>query len=91
MANPADRAYTALHRAEDKIEPRMARAIRLAAERLREKIPMADLEDALERGDYHAAGDLIERIDFADAYLPSAEILKETVMRGGKIAAKETP
>jgi hypothetical protein len=89
MATAADRAYTALHTAEDKIEPRMARAIRLAAERLKQKLPMAELEDALERGDYRAAGELIERIDFADAYKPSAEIVRESVFRGGKIAAKE--
>ena len=83
------REYRAIHRAADKIEPRMARAIRVASQRLKDKIPMAELEDALERGDYHAAGNLIETIDFADAYLPSAEIVKESVLRGGKIAAKD--
>jgi hypothetical protein len=87
LANP-DRAYTRLHKEADKIEPRMARAIRVASERLKERLPMKELEDALERMDYRAAANLIETIDFADAYLPSSEIVKDAVLRGGKIAEK---
>jgi len=81
--------YRAVHRASDRIEPRMAKAIALAAERLRSRLPLNKLEEALERKDLRAAGNIVSRIDFADAYLPSAEILKEAIVKGGKVAAAE--
>jgi hypothetical protein len=81
--------YRAVHRASDKIEPRMARAIELAAERLRSRLPMHELEDAIERKDLRHVNDIIAQFDFADAYVPSSEILQESVTRGGKIADEE--
>lgn len=81
--------YRAVHRAADRIEPRMAKAIVLAAQRLRARLPLGKLEEALDRKDLRSAGNIVSRIDFADAYLPSAEILKEAIVKGGKVAAAE--
>jgi hypothetical protein len=82
--------YRKIHAAGDKIEPRMARAVVLAADRVRERLPMRELERAIVRKDLRAFDDVLNAIDFPDAYLPSAEILKETVVRGGKVADTET-
>jgi hypothetical protein len=67
----------------------MAKAIVLAAQRLRARLPLGKLEEALDRKDLRSAGNIVSRIDFADAYLPSAEILKEAIVKGGKVAAAE--
>ena len=83
------REYRAAHRAADKIEPRMARAVLVAATRLRSRIPISAIEDALESGDLRLAGDILTRVDFDDAYLPSSDIIKETVIKGGKIADRD--
>lgn len=81
--------YRAVHRASDKIEPRMARAIEIAATRLRERLPYRQLESAIERKDIRKANAILNQINFEDAFLPSAEILKESLIRGGKIADEE--
>jgi hypothetical protein len=84
-----NRDFRPIHRASDKIEPRMARAIQLASERLRSRIPLRKIEDALESKDTRRAYEIVSQFDFEDAYLPSSEILHETVIRGGKIADEE--
>jgi len=67
----------------------MARAVLVAATRLRSRIPISAIEDALESGDLRLAGDILTRVDFDDAYLPSSDIIKETVIKGGKIADRD--
>jgi hypothetical protein len=83
------RAYRPVHKASDKIEPRLARAFIVASERLRERIPFRQIEDALAAGDIRRANNILTRFPFEDAYLPSAEILKESVLKGAKIASEE--
>jgi hypothetical protein len=68
----------------------MARAIQVAADRIRERLPYARIEEALTKRDARSALATLEGFDMADAYLPSAEILKEAVVKGGKVAAEET-
>jgi hypothetical protein len=84
------RAYRTVHRVEDTIEPRMMRAIELANARLRESIPYSLIESALEQGDLRKANAILMHINFEDPYVPSAAILKDSVIRGGKVADEET-
>jgi hypothetical protein len=80
--------YRKIHAASNKIEPRMARALQVAADRVRARIPFRQIEDALMRKDKRGALALLAEVDVADAYLPSAEIVKEAVVTGGKVASK---
>lgn len=74
-----------VHPIADRMEPRVERALDGAFERMRERLPMEALTEALARGDARKAGELIDGVDFADALTPAAEILKDTFTRGGKV------
>jgi hypothetical protein len=78
--------YRKIHATSNKIEPRMARAIKVAADRVRERIPFREIEEAIWRKDLREVRALLGGIDVADAYEPSAEIVREAVVTGGKIA-----
>lgn len=78
-----------IHAVADKMEVRVARALDGAFTRMRSRVPIAQIEAALERGDARMAGELIDRTNFADALEPTAEILKDTFVRGGKVGAEE--
>lgn len=86
---PDNRAYTLANRHADKVEPRVARAIVRAGIRLRPRIPVNALTEALEAGDFPAAQRLLDGVDVADAYQPAAAIVAETVVKGAKLAVPE--
>jgi hypothetical protein len=78
-----------VHPIADRVEPRVARALGQAFERMRSRVPVGQLERALARGDLRAAGVLIDAADFEDALEPAAQILADAVIRGGKAGAEE--
>ena len=78
-----------VHPIADRTEPRVIRALGAAFERLRERVPVSELERAFARGDARMAGAVIDRIDVADALAPVAEILRDAFARGGKVGAEE--
>lgn len=78
-----------LIQAADRTEARVSRTLGPAFEKMRAKIPLEALEKALARGDARIAGQLIDRMDFADPLQPAGEILKDAVTRGGKIGAED--
>jgi hypothetical protein len=81
-------AYREVHAAAGKIEPRMARALKVAADRVRSRVPFRQIEEALWRRDARAARALLDAVDVEDAYLPSAEIVRGAVVTGGKVASR---
>lgn len=80
--------YRKIHTAADKIEPRLARALRVAAERVRSRIPFRQIEEALWRKDVRTVRALLAAVDVRDAYLPSSEIVREAVVTGGKVVTE---
>ena len=75
-----------IHDVADKIEPRMARAYVLSTERLRESISINELALALSMGNVKAAIKIASR-EVESVMLPMGTIVKDTVLRGGKIGA----
>ncbi len=73
----------------DRTEPRVGRAYGTAVERLRGRVPVGALERVLARGDARLARELIDKIDVEDALEPVAEIIKDTLARGGRVGAEE--
>jgi hypothetical protein len=81
--------YREIHKAGDAIEPRAARAFMLALARLRARVPVGEIADRIKAGDMRAVDEIITRLDIEDAFQPAAEIVRDAVLRGGKIAAEE--
>lgn len=67
----------------------MARAVRRSAERLRRRLPMDRLEDALASGDVRQVDALLDEVDWADAYEPGAAIIRDAFVRGGRIGVED--
>jgi hypothetical protein len=84
-----NREDRAIHHAADKIEPRLAKAIVLSMERLKRQIPFRQIEDALEQKDLRQVKRLLSEVDYIDVCLPSAEIILDTVIKGGKVSDEE--
>jgi hypothetical protein len=78
--------FTAVHRVADRVEPRLARAMRAAVERIRSRVPLESLADAIADGHQHRAAALVEQIDIEDALQPSALIVRDAFARGEKLA-----
>jgi len=85
-----DPDYLEIHRAADRIEPRMRRAVIKAAAALGARIPMEALTVALE-GDnpLQAARLVLLGLDEADAYVPLGRIVADTVIKGAKLAVDD--
>jgi len=79
----------ALLDAADKIEARLARAFVLAMQRLRSRIPLEALARAISGADVRAASTVIDSFDVEDALEPSAEILRDAFLKGGKVGAED--
>ena len=79
----------ALLDAADKIEARLARAIALAMQRLRSRIPLEVLARAISSADARMAANAIGLIDVEDVLKPSGEILRDAFMKGGKVGAQD--
>jgi len=85
-----DPDYLEIHRAADRIEPRISRAIVRAGHALASRVPMEELTIALE-GDnpLQAARLVMARLDVADAYAPAGRIVSDTVIKGDKLAVDD--
>lgn len=81
--------FRRVHGVSDRIELRMAKAVRVAADRVRERVPFRKIEEALSWNDLRAVTSILAEVDVADAYLPSAEIVREAFVKGGKVAAED--
>jgi hypothetical protein len=80
-------AYQAIHGAADSIEPRLARAFQRSADRMRSRISLAKLEDALASGRVDRVMALVDGAGLDDALAPVAEILRDSFLRGGRLGA----
>ncbi len=78
-----------IHRAADRIEPRVARSVVKAAGVLRARVPVEALTEALEAGDVAEAARIMEAVDVEDAYVPMGRIIGDAVVVGGRIGAAE--
>ena len=80
-----------VHDIADRIEPRVAKALGLAFLRLRDRLPLGEIEAALARNDARVAGELIDGLDVEDVLEPVAGILEDALDRGGKTGMQELP
>ncbi len=87
MPRPAE--FRAIHAQADRIEPRLARAIRKAQLRMSERVPIQLLADAIAARDPRTAARLIDEIDIEDALAPTEQILRDAFVKGGKTIARE--
>lgn len=81
--------YKALHDAADRIEPRLARALERALLKLRESVSINELAMMLAMGDVKGALRLLDKERVKDALSPSGTIVKEAVLKGGRLGADE--
>jgi hypothetical protein len=79
----------ALLESADKIEARLARALVLAMQRLRDRLPLEALERAVSAGDVRYASMVVDTIDVEDVLEPSGEILRDAFLKGGKLGAED--
>ena len=78
-----------LHNIADRIEPRLVRALLRAVRRLQNGIPLEALAERIAAKDVAGAMKLIKDTEMEKALSPSGEIVRETVMRGGRFGAEE--
>ncbi len=79
----------AAHAVADRTEPRLSRAVRTAVERMRASVSINDLAMALHAKDVKRALALLSPAVVKDALLPAGTIVKEAVMRGGRLGAEQ--
>lgn len=70
----------------DRFEPRVARAIKRAAYKLRLNIRIDLLTIAIANKDVRAA--MASLPDISDSYTPVGDIIKDAVLRGGRVSEK---
>ena len=78
-----------LHNMADRIEPRLVRAILKAVEKWQDAISIEALAERIAAKDVAGAMKLIRDADIENALEPAGEIIRETVMRGGRFGAQE--
>jgi hypothetical protein len=83
---PAD--YRAVHAEADRFEPRLARALRRSIEKLRERVSINALAMALHARDARTAVALLKQAIVADVLSPAGTIIRDAVLRGGKVGAE---
>ncbi len=81
--------FRAVHEQADRIEPRLARALGKATDRMRSLIPFAPLAEAIAARDERGAARIIAEMDIEDTLVPSEQILRDAFLKGGKTIAKE--
>lgn len=81
------REYQPVHAEADKFEPRLARALDRAAERMRETMSINALAIAIAGKDVRAAMAQLPAAAVEDALRPVATITRDAVLRGGRVAA----
>jgi len=81
--------FRAVHEQADRIEPRLARAIEKANDRMSSRVPVAALADAIANRDPRTAARIVEEIAIEDALKPTEAILRDAYVKGGKTIAKE--
>ena len=79
--------FAAVHGAARGIEPRLARAVQRALVKLREGIPLEALASAIAAKDGRRALALIPKGAVSDALMPAGAIVRDTVIRGGRVGA----
>jgi hypothetical protein len=84
-----DPDFKRVHGEADKIEPRMRRAMVAFGSKVAARVPVADIERALEQGDTRRAIELIDAIDIEDALAPSSRIVRDAFLRGGRAEAED--
>jgi hypothetical protein len=96
---PSD--WKATHQAADKVEPRLAAALRRTVMKLRDGVSITELVPRLAMAQASFAGggavdqkavdaileQLLPKAVLEDALQPGSQILRETVLRGGRVAA----
>ena len=80
--------FAAVHGAARGIEPRLARAVQRALVKLREAIPLEALAAAIAAKDGRRALALIPKSTVSDALMPAGAIVRDTVIRGGRVGAE---
>lgn len=83
---PAD--YRALHAAADVVEGRLARAFARSVEKLQAGVSINDLANAIARGDVKGALALLPVAAVKDSLSPAGTIVRDAVIRGGKVGAE---
>lgn len=84
---PAD--YRALLAEARRFEPRLNRAFRRAALRLRERVSINALAMALAAKDARRALALLAIAEVKDALSPAGTIARDAVLRGGRVGAEQ--
>jgi hypothetical protein len=80
--------YRAVHEAADRIEPRLARAFERAVLKLRGLISINELAMRLAARDVKGAMRLLTKEAVQDALGPSATIVRDAVLKGGRLGAE---
>jgi len=81
--------YRALHEAADKAESRLARAVLKALERIRGQVSINDLAMALANKDAKRALALLPLATIRDALSLAAPIVRDAVLKGGRLGADQ--
>jgi len=95
--------YRALHEAADKAEPRLARAVLKALERIRGQVSINDLAIIIARAqqndllarwrevlkDVDRALALLPLATIRDALSPAGPIVKDALLKGGRLGAEQ--
>lgn len=85
------KAYNDIHRAADRIEPRMARAFVRASDRLRDTVTIDELALAIASGSVLRAMRLFPAGVVREKMAPLGTIAKDAMVRGGRIGAAAVP
>lgn len=89
MAKKTDPDFKRVHAEADKIEPRLRRAAIAFGRKVEARVPVADIERALDMGDAAAAVAIIDAIPVEDALEPSSRIIRDAFLRGGRAEAED--
>ena len=79
--------FAAVHGEASRIEPDLARAVQKALARVRDGLSINELAMALAAKDARRALALVPKVTVADALSPAGTIVRDTVLRGGRLGA----
>jgi len=85
---PVPESQRALHREADRFTPRTRRAFVKAAERMRARVSVEKLAEALASKNMARALAAVGEAEFERALEPFGAILRDAFVKGGKIGAK---
>lgn len=81
--------FAATHAAAAGFEPRLSRAVRRAAEKLRAGLSINDLAMRLAAGDVKGALALLPVQSIESAFTPTQGIVRDAFARGGRVGAEQ--